>query len=388
MTKPKLLFILHLPPPIHGPAIVGEYIKNSEVINEAFDIEYINLQTSRNLSHIGKGVLTKLSIFINLYWQVLKALLKNRYDYCYLTINAHGPAFYKEIIVVVLLKLFGLKTIYYYHMKGVKRFQDQWLPDKLYRFQFWKARTIQLSPLVYFDIAKYVPRDKVFFCIEGIPDFTRKNVDKLIELRLEKNTPELLFLSNMMKAKGVEVLLEACKLLHLKGINFKMTFIGGIVDIRENDFNAFVDEHDLKDKVEYVGPKYGSDKHSYFEQVDLFIHPTFNDVQPLTILEAMQYGLPVISTDEGTIADMVEDGVSGYIVPKADPNTLANRIEHLIKSKALRQEMSRAARKRYEQRFTLEKFEQNFIKAMKQAMTDFEQEKKIDPEKKVEIPVG
>lgn len=372
MAKPNILFILHLPPPIHGPAIVGQYIQQSNQINNAFNCEYIGLQTSKHLNQIGGGGVGKLLVFIRLYLTVIAKLIRNRYDYCYLSINAHGPAFYKEIIIVFLLRIFGLKPIYYYHMKGVKRFQEKWLPDKLYRFQFMNSRTILLSPLIYWDVEKYVPKEKVFYCIEGIPDAAKRSTKVLRSNRLNKAVPELLFLSNMMKAKGVFVLLEACKILYKKGHRFKTIFIGGAIDIDEYEFNEFAGSNGLQDYLCYVGPKYGAEKVDFFERVDLFIHPTLNDVLPLTIIEAFQYGLPVISTNEGAIAEMVKDGITGYIVPKNDPEALAAKIEYLLINPELRLKMGQQARESYEKRFTLQEFEKNLVTAIQSAINDFE----------------
>ena len=105
--KKKILFILHLPPPIHGAALIGKYIQECTLLNDAFKCDYINLSTSRQLSDLGKGGYRKLPVFIKLYFRVLSAVIKNRYDLCYLTINSKGAGYYKEIVIVFILKLFG-----------------------------------------------------------------------------------------------------------------------------------------------------------------------------------------------------------------------------------------------------------------------------------------
>ena len=53
--KQKVLFIAPLPPPVHGSAMVSQYIKDSRVVNEAFDCDFVNLSTSRSMEEIGKG---------------------------------------------------------------------------------------------------------------------------------------------------------------------------------------------------------------------------------------------------------------------------------------------------------------------------------------------
>ena len=58
--KPKILFILHLPPPIHGAAMMGKYIQESELVNSSFDCFCINLATAGSLSDIGHISLKKL----------------------------------------------------------------------------------------------------------------------------------------------------------------------------------------------------------------------------------------------------------------------------------------------------------------------------------------
>ena len=55
---PKVLLILHLPPPIHGAAMVGKYIHESQYINKTFDCQYINLALAKDLKDIGKGGIT------------------------------------------------------------------------------------------------------------------------------------------------------------------------------------------------------------------------------------------------------------------------------------------------------------------------------------------
>src|SRR4051812_33741838 len=108
-SKPKVLFILHLPPPIHGAAVAGSYIKNSVTINQELEAEYINLATSTTLRQTGKASFKMFRAFLVILSNVFTKLSRNQFDVCYLTLTAGGPAFYKDFVVVALVKLFRTK---------------------------------------------------------------------------------------------------------------------------------------------------------------------------------------------------------------------------------------------------------------------------------------
>ena len=63
--KPRILFVGTLPPPIHGSAVVSQQIKDSKVINDAFEGDWVNLSTSRTMDEIGKKTFAKPFRFLN-----------------------------------------------------------------------------------------------------------------------------------------------------------------------------------------------------------------------------------------------------------------------------------------------------------------------------------
>jgi glycosyltransferase involved in cell wall biosynthesis len=71
----------------------------------------------------------------------------------------------------------------------------------------------------------------------------------------------------------------------------------------------------------------------------------------------MQFSLPVISTLEGGIPDIVEDGVTGFLVPQKNAEVLAEKLEILIKNPVLRNKMGTEGRTKFENKFTLSVFE-------------------------------
>jgi glycosyltransferase involved in cell wall biosynthesis len=356
VPKKQILFILHFSPPVHGSSVVGMQIKNSSKINDEFDCRYINLGTSISIDEIGKRGLVKLFRFAFIWFSVLRQLISFRPKLCYFAITAKGAAFYKDASIIFLMKIFGVKLVYHFHNKGVSTRQDKWLDNMLYRKVFKNTDVILLSKHLYPDIQKYVNKERVHYCSNGIPDLA---INKLLTVKEIKTKTNILFLSNLIESKGVYVLLEACEILQKKQLDFYCTYVGGIGDVSENQFYDKVEELKLVNYVAYAGKKYGIEKESEFAKADIFAFPTYyhNETFGLVNLEAMQHSLPVISTFEGGIPDVVEDGVTGFLVPQKNAQALADKLEILVNNPEMRKQMGVAGREKYEKEFTLDTFE-------------------------------
>lgn len=356
--KKRVLFILHIPPPINGAAVMGQYVKNSRFINQKFETDYINLTTSYKLNAIGRAGLHKVKVIFAILKDILIAQIKNKYDVCYISLTAKGVGFYKDFLVVLVLKLLRQNIVYHFHNKGVQEFSRRGLNAILYRFVFKKTKSILLSPRLYGDIEVFVPKSDVYYCPNGI----QKNSileSKKKEHKSSENVCKFLFLSNMINEKGVLELLNACHLLVSKNREFECHFVGAWSDITEHDFNQVVLKLDISKQIFAHGKKYNEDKLDFFIMADVFVFPTYyhNETFGLVILEAMQAGLPVISTFEGGIPDVVKDGVTGLLVEQRNTEMLANKMEYLIDSPEICKKMGIAGKNRYLELFQLPIFE-------------------------------
>ena len=416
----RILFIAPLPPPVHGSAMVSKYIKDSAKVQSVAQCDWVNLSTSRRMDEIGKGGAMKLLRFMGAYLKTLWLLLTHRYDLCYLAITCHGIGFLKDAPFVWLCKMFGCRVLIHQHNKGMSNCIERWPYRWLIPYIYKRARVMLLSWHLYPDIAKVVKREQVVICANGIAAEQQVNCDgslvnvasprlnaaeqrlivtgslvNVAEQRLKDNQSQgddspatalrltsssaainrseaaslpvnLLFLSNLIPSKGVYVLLDACRILKDKGLDFQCNFVGGETkEIDRARFEAEVQKRGLEGMVRYEGPKYGEEKEEYWRSSDVFVQPTFEDCFPLTIVEAMQHGLPVVSTDEGAVPDMVADGVNGFVCERKDVSGLAGALERLITDAALRMRMGEVGRKRYEEEFTLERFEERFAECLR-----------------------
>lgn len=358
--KSKILFLLHLPPPVHGSSMVGQWIKDSKEINSQYECSYINLLASKNVGDSGHVSVSKILGFVIVWFDLLGRLFRNRPSICYFALTSTGAAFYKDVLLVFLLRLFRIKRVYHLHNKGIANASNNSINRLLYRYVFNKSKVIILSKRLYKDIAKFVPLENVFVCPNGVPDVI---FDPAMVFNKGNKILEILFLSNLIESKGVIILLKALRIVKRKGIPFHCSFVGGEGDINERQFVEHLGYFDLVNEVDYLGKKFGKEKDLLFQQSDIFTFPTFyrNECFPLVVLEAMQHSLPVISTYEGGILDIIEDGATGFLVPQRDEMALAEKLEELLLNPSLAIKMGMAGRKRYETHFTLEDFESNFL---------------------------
>lgn len=374
----EILFIMHMPPPVHGASMVGKYIHDSKVINGAFDCHYINLTTADTLSDIGKIGVRKCVSFVKLLNKITKEIKRLSPDVVYITPNSTGGAFYKDFIVVETVKRMMRKTkgdtgrvVLHFHNKGVSTRQGRWFDDKLYRRFFKNVNVMLLAESLYGDVAKYVKRENVVICGNGIPD---NPINVSVVNNTDNDIPHLLFLSNMMVTKGVWELLEALCILRKRGFDFICDFVGGWKDIQPDEFYARVNEYGLSDCVNAHGAKYGMEKEEFFCRADIFVLPSYTEAFPLTVLEAMQHELAVVASNVGGISGQVSEGKTGYLIGgaeailtleyKPDSRELCVALEELLGNMQRCRQMGQEGLKRYKQEFTLQRFEERFCECL------------------------
>lgn len=119
--------------------------------------------------------------------------------------------------------------------------------------------------------------------------------------------------------------------------------------------------------ITYYGKKFGDNKENFFNDADIFVFPTYypNECFPLVLLEAMQHGLPCISTKEGGIPDIIQDGRTGLLVGRRNSKDLAEKIAWMIDHPTERTAMGIAGCRLYRNKFTLLAFENMFANILK-----------------------
>lgn len=158
--------------------------------------------------------------------------------------------------------------------------------------------------------------------------------------------------------KGQDCLIEAARYIKTNFSDFKILIVGDVFRGNEwilSDLREKVRAFGLEDTVIFTG--YRTDVPSIIKAADIVAVPSVApDPLPTVALEAMACSKPVVSSAVGGLPEIVEDGVTGFVVPPNDPETLADKMMLLGKSHELRTAMGRKGRDRFDKMFSLERF--------------------------------
>jgi glycosyltransferase involved in cell wall biosynthesis len=177
--------------------------------------------------------------------------------------------------------------------------------------------------------------------------------------RISSGRPVILSVGQLKERKGLSYLVEACRILRDRGIQFECRIVGdGPV---RTSLEAQIQQLGLKEQVKLYGALTHEAVIDQYEQATVFTLPAVQgadgdrDGIPNVILEALAMELPVVSTQHSGVPEVVEDGVNGLLVPPEDAQALAGALEQLIRSPETRQQFGKVGRQIVAERFDPEK---------------------------------
>ncbi len=164
----------------------------------------------------------------------------------------------------------------------------------------------------------------------------------------------LLFVGRIEPLKGLDVLLEAlgrfCQTRQAEDNRLFLAVIGGDVDASPEDMTAEMlhlqsirEEYALRDVVTFLGKRDQATLPYYYSAADAVVVPSHYESFGMVALEAMACGTPVVASQVGGLAFLVQDGVTGFTVPTGDPEALCGRLRALINDADLRRKMGEQA---------------------------------------------
>lgn len=153
----------------------------------------------------------------------------------------------------------------------------------------------------------------------------------------------VLFLGVLIPKKGVNDILEMARANAKKWRGRVVIHIGGDGPLREN-LEQTIASQNLGDIIKMEGWVTGRDKIRLLNLCDVYFLPSYIEALPVSIIETMSYGMPVISTPVGGIPSMVKPNRNGFLIPAGDTAGFAAAIDRLAGDAALRQAMGKESR--------------------------------------------
>ena len=176
------------------------------------------------------------------------------------------------------------------------------------------------------------------------------------DIRKDHDEKILLYVGVLIKRKGVDYLIRS--LPEIKRNNRIFCIIVGKGDYGEN-LKTLAKKLDLMDNISFKGSVKTEELYYYYSMSDIFILPSVSEGLPTTILEAMYFGLPVITTDIPGIRDHFSD--SAILVPPKNEKVLANAINRLLNDDSLRESLGRRVKELVKEKYSWDKVSNTYI---------------------------
>jgi colanic acid/amylovoran biosynthesis glycosyltransferase len=165
----------------------------------------------------------------------------------------------------------------------------------------------------------------------------------------------LVCVGTLHEVKGQGVLVEACRLLVQEGVDLRCTLVG---DGRDRAaLTQAIAKAGLEERVELAGSLARADVAALLRSAHAVVAPSVPTAEgkregiPVVLMEAMASGVPVVASGISGIPELVDDGVSGLLVPPRDPGALARALRRLHDDPGLRERLARAGREKVEREF-------------------------------------
>jgi glycosyltransferase involved in cell wall biosynthesis len=166
-----------------------------------------------------------------------------------------------------------------------------------------------------------------------------------LDLKQKFQNPIFLYVGQVVPRKGLKILLDACLALKSQGYtNYTLLVVGDGDQLPE--LEKYVKDNNLTEQIEWIGKVPYGQLGSYFEQTDVFVFPTYDDIWGMVLVEAMAFGNAVICSKGAGAVEMLIEGENGFSFdPDPDyPELLADLMLKLIQDPDLTKKMGEASR--------------------------------------------
>lgn len=285
----------------------------------------------------------RFNIFIRAVVSLSKKLLKGEVDVVHLHLAERGSALRKSLLILIT-RMFGKPVILHAHGCEFHSFHSKLSPVMKLVLNLILQQSSYLIALsnswreYYIDYCGFKPEQVVVFpnpveIPENVPDRTA-NHQKI----------NFVSLGRIGKRKGAFDLIEAFAKLAPEHREKSELTLAGIGEVEQAQ--SLAESLNIKQHINFPGWIDPVGRGKLLSKADVFVLPSYNEGLPMALLEAMSWGLPVITTPVGGIPEVVTHKETGWLVNPGDVEQLAKAVQSLIESESLRLELGTAARSR------------------------------------------
>jgi glycosyltransferase involved in cell wall biosynthesis len=354
-----LIVIGPTPPPIHGVAFTTPHVL-AAISSLGRLAAHLETRDPRPVTTTGRLDVRNLWLGLLHSWR-LAGLLRRQPDAdVYLPLSQGTWGFLRDAAFIWLAR--AARRRVYVHLNGglFRRFYDD-APRPMQAFMRATLREVHeawvLTPAHAAIFDGLIPRDRVRLLENAADDPTAEWEDG----RRGSDGRRILYLSNLVPAKGCFDLLAALERLGDAGRGAHVRFVGEADEDVADEVRRRGQELARNGvEIELAGVHVDEAKAADFQWADIFVLPSKYppEGQPLVLLEAMAAALPIVSTRHSGIPHTVRDGQEGLLVEPADVAALADALGRLMSDRDLRERLGRAGRVRYERVYTPSAFQQ------------------------------
>jgi glycosyltransferase involved in cell wall biosynthesis len=282
---------------------------------------------------------------------------------CIYFIAVGKSALLVDTFLILLIRLCQIPYILRFGGKGYRLLKNEGAVWKfIVSFSLSNALGgIVLGQKMKRDVNMFIPNNRLVYVPNGISNKHNKS------LRKNHKNIRILYLSNLVPSKGSFELLKAANILIQRNKNIRLILAGADSSPAfTNQLKSYIKRNKLDKYVKMPGVVNGERKYSLLESSDIFVLPSYfrYEVFGTVNIEAMSCGLPVVSSNEGAIPEIIQDGVNGFIINPKSPEDIANKLSILITNHDLRENMGAKGREFFEAKYTLEAHARNLDNAI------------------------
>ena len=275
------------------------------------------------------------------YYKFVKCIKKNNVDIVHLNPSLDLKSFIRDGLFAILARVNKKKIVVFFHGWN-KSFEERIERSYIWMFKFFFAKCdafVVLANEFRKTLEKWGIVQPIYQGVTVIDEDELEgfNIKKTIKKRQSFNKYRVLFLSRILKEKGIYEVIEAISLLKAKYPMIEL-IVAGEGEELEN-VKSLVNERNISN-VKFAGYVVDEEKRRIFEMSHIFCYPTHGDGLPTCVIEAIAYGMPVVTRPVGGLVDFFKNEEHGFITDSLDPIVYANSIERLFLDKELYRKMS------------------------------------------------